>query len=108
MFGLFLVYPLDKHYINFETEARWYSQVIKLVIGVGVDLLIKEGLKQPIEIIFVNEYVARAVRYFLIVAFSGAVWPLTFKFFKNLRIPFMEKFTEWMSSKFTKKSEESV
>ncbi len=104
LFALAVVYPLDKYCINFETDARWYSQVIKLVIGVGIDLLIKEGLKTPLVSLFGNEYVARAVRYFLIVVFSGTVWPLTFKFFKKLRIPFMEKFTEWVCGLFKKKA----
>ena len=52
--------------------------------------------------LFGNEYVARAVRYFLIVAFAGGVWPLTFKFFERLRIEKLEKFTEWLVSKFKK------
>ncbi len=102
LLGLFLVYPLDKYYIKFETEARWYSQAIKFIIGVGVNLLIKEGLEIPLNMLFGNDYVGRIARYFLIVAFSGAVWPLTFKYFKNLRIECMERFTEWVVGKFRK------
>lgn len=102
LLGLFLVYPLDKYYIKFETEARWYSQVIKFVIGVGVNLLIKEGLELPLNALFGNDYIGRIARYFLIVSFSGAVWPLTFKFFKKLEIPVMERFTEWFVAKFKK------
>jgi hypothetical protein len=101
LFGLFVVYPLDRKYIKFETEARWYSQLIKLGIGLAVDLAIKSLLKQPL-VALLGAYPGRAVRYFLIVVFSGAVWPLTFKFFKELRIPFMERFTEWVISKFKK------
>ncbi len=100
--GLGLVYPLDKYVIKFDTKGRWYSQVIKFVIGVAVVLAIKSGLKSPLEALFGNEYVARAVRYFLIVAFAGGVWPLTFKFFEKLRIEKLEKFTEWVVSKFKK------
>ena len=99
--GLFVVYPLDKHYIKFETEARWYSQIIKLGIGLAVDLAIKSLLKQPLVSLF-GLYPGRAVRYFLIVVFSGAIWPLSFKYFKNLRIPAMEKFTEWIVAKLKK------
>ncbi len=108
--ALVIVYPLDKFVIKFETDARWYSQAIKLIIGVGIDLVIKELLKDPLVAVFGNEYLARGIRYFLIVVFSGAVWPLTFKFFKNLRIPVMERFTEWLVGKFNKKesSNESV
>ena len=100
--GLGLVYPLDRFVIKFETNGRWYAQVIKFAVGVGIVLAIKSGLKSPIEALFGNEYVARAVRYFLIVAFAGGVWPITFKYFAKLRIEKLEKFTEWLVSKFAK------
>ena len=104
--GLALVYPLDRFVIKFDTKGRWYSQVIKFVVGVAVVLAIKSGLKSPLEALFGNEYVARAARYFLIVAFAGGLWPLTFKFFERLRIEKLERFTEWVLSKFRK--EEAV
>ena len=100
--GLVLVHIIDSKFINFETEARWYAQVIKLVGGLVGVLIIKSGLSAPLTALFGNEFVARAVRYFLIVGFAGAVWPLTFKWFKTLRIGFMEKFTDWVKSLFTK------
>ena len=104
--GLALVYPLDRFVIHFDTKGRWYSQVIKFVVGVAVVLAIKSGLKSPLEALLGNEYVARAVRYFLIVAFAGGLWPLTFKFFERLRIEKLERFTEWVLSKF--KKEEAI
>lgn len=102
--GLALVYPLDRFVIKFDTKGRWYAQVIKFAVGVGIVLGIKSGLSKPLVVLFGNEYVARAVRYFLIVAFAGGIWPLTFKFFKKLRIEKLEKFTEWIVSKFNKRS----
>lgn len=101
--GLALVYPLDRFCIKFETKGRWYAQVIKFAVGVGIVLGIKAGLSSPLVSLFGNEYVARAVRYFLIVAFAGSVWPLTFKYFEKLRIDKLEKFTEWVMSKFAKR-----
>ena len=102
--GLALVYPLDRFYIKFETAGRWYAQVVKFVLGVGIVLGIKIGLSSPLVALFGgNEYVARAVRYFLIVVFAGSVWPLTFKYFAKLRIAKLEKFTEWVVAKFAKK-----
>lgn len=103
LFGLGLVYPLDRFVIRFDTKGRWYAQVIKFAIGVGIVLGIKSGLSKPLVALFGNEYVARSVRYFLIVAFAGGVWPLTFKFFERLRIEKLERFTEWIVSKLTKK-----
>lgn len=102
--GLALVYPLDRFVIKFDTKGRWYAQVIKFAVGVGIVLAIKSGLSKPLVVLFGNEYVARAVRYFLIVAFAGGIWPLTFKFFEKLRIEKLEKFTEWIVSKFNKRS----
>ena len=105
LFGLALVYPLDKYVIKFDTKGRWYSQAIKFAVGVGILLGIKIGLSAPLVALFGNEYVARAVRYFLIVAFAGGIWPCTFKFFEQLRIEPLEKFTAWIVSKFKKESE---
>ena len=74
------------------------------VTRLAVVLGIKSGLSNPLISLFGNEYVARSVRYFLIVAFAGGVWPLTFKFFERLRIEKLERFTDWVVSKFSKKS----
>lgn len=107
MLGLLVVYPLDRLKLNFRTDGRWYSQVIKLVLGLGLVLAVKSGLSKPLEALFglfVAEpmMIARATRYFLIVMVAGVLWPLTFNFFANLRIGFMERFTEWLRSKFVK------
>ncbi len=100
--GLIAVYFIDLKFIKFETEARWYAQILKLVIGLAGVLAIKAGLSSPLTALFGNEFIARAVRYFLIVLFAGGVWPLSFKWFKGLRIEFMEKFSAWVASKFKK------
>lgn len=97
--ALIPVYILDRKYIKFETNARWYAQIIKLVGGLLGVLAIKSGLSAPLTALFGNEFVARAVRYFLIVVFAGSVWPLTFKWFAGLEISFMERFTEWVKGK---------
>ena len=88
--GLIPVYILDRKFINFQTEGKWYAQIIKLVLGFAGVLLIKAGLSSPLLALFGNEYVARGVRYFLIVMFAGSVWPLTFKYFAKLRIAFLD------------------
>lgn len=91
MVGLLVVYPLDRFVIKFETKAPWYAQIIKLVLGLAIVLGIKSGLSKPLVALFGNEYVARGVRYFLIVVFAGTVWPMTFKFFSKMRIPCLDK-----------------
>ncbi len=100
--GLVLVHFIDSKFVNFETGARWYAQIIKLAGGLIGVLIIKSGLSAPLTALFGNEFIARSVRYFLIVAFAGAVWPLTFKWFASLKIGFMEKFSEWVKGLFLK------
>ena len=107
LLGLCLVYPLDRFKINFVTDGKWYSQVIKLALGFGGVLAIKSGLKSPLEALcglFMDdpEFLARGVRYFIIVAFAGAVWPLTFNFFSRLRIAALDSFTEKVKAKLAK------
>ena len=90
--GLVPVYFLDRYFIKFETDAKWYAQIIKVILGLGVVLLIKEGLSSVLVDLFKNEYLARGIRYFLIVMFAGVVWPMTFKYFKKLRIKALDDF----------------
>ena len=114
MLGLLVVYPVDRFVIRFETKANWYSQIIKLVLGLGGVLAIKAGLSTPLKLLVgllteSPDNIARCIRYFLIVVFAGVVWPLTFKFFSTLKIGFMERFGEWVRSKLpTKKRAETA
>ena len=50
------------------------------LVGLGIVVGIKAGLKAPLIAILGNAGIANAVRYGLMVVFAGAVWPLTFKF----------------------------
>ena len=82
--GLVVVYPLEKKYVNFEEDAIWWVQIIKSVLGLGVVLAVKEGLRVPLQWIFGCHLAERSVRYFLIVMVAGLLWPMTFKFFAKL------------------------
>ena len=96
--GLIPVYYLDRRFIKFETSAPWYSQILKLLLGLCGVLLIKSGLSTPLTLLFGNEYAARAVRYFLIVLFAGIIWPMTFRRFANLRIVALDRFGNKISA----------
>ncbi|MBQ7387111.1 MAG: phosphatase PAP2 family protein [Clostridia bacterium] len=101
--GLVLVYFVDTKWTKFETAAPWYAQIIKVLVGFGIVLAIKAGLSSPLTALFGNEYVARTVRYFLIVAFAGALWPITFKYFAKMKIPALDRFGERVSALFTRR-----
>ncbi len=83
--GMWLVYELDRRFIRFETKtAVWWAQIIKLVVGFGLLLLILEGSKPLLNLLFAGNPLAHTVRYFLTVVFAGCVWPLTFRWFAKL------------------------
>ena len=82
--GLIVVYTVDSKAIKFETKAVWWAQIIKALGGIALVLCVKEGLRTPFELIFVNEFLARGARYFIVVIAGGIIWPLTFPFFSKL------------------------
>ena len=107
MTGLLVVYPIDRFYTRFKTEARWYAQVIKLAVGLGIVILIKSVMQAPLEAVVglftdAPTLIARGIRYFLIVIFAGGVWPLTFSFFAKMEIPALDSFGEKVKSFFAK------
>ena len=83
LLGLVAVYIVDEKWLHFPTKAVWWAQIIKVVVGLGLVLAVKSGMKAPLEAVF-GELVGRAVRYFMIVVVAGIVWPLTFKWFAKL------------------------
>lgn len=96
--GLIAVWFVDTRYTDFKTDGKWYAQVIKAAIGFAIVLAIKSGLSTPLTLLFGgNTYAARILRYFLIVVFAGIVWPLTFKWFSNLKIGFLDRFTDFLT-----------
>ena len=98
--GLIAVWFVDTRYTDFKTDGKWYAQVIKAVLGFAIVLGIKSGLSTPLTLLFGgNAYAARILRYFLIVVFAGVVWPLTFKWFSNLKIAFLDRFTDFLTKK---------
>ena len=84
LLGLWLAYEVDMSYTHFDTKAVWWIQIIKLILGLLPVLAIKAGLKEPLYALISNTYVADGLRYFLLTAFAGAVWPLTFKWWRKI------------------------
>ena len=74
---------IERKYIRFETQAKPQAQVLKVVVGLALVMGIKGGAKPVLEAIFNGHYIARAIRYFLMVMFATCVWPLTFPWFQK-------------------------
>lgn len=84
--GVAVVYGAEKRYVNFDTKAVWWAQILKVLLGLIVVLGVKEGLRAPLEVLFAGHMMARAVRYFLIVAAAGILWPMTFRWFSKMGV----------------------
>ena len=82
--GVAIVYAVDIRYLDFVTDAVWWAQILKAVLGLGLVLLVKEGLRAPLDALFAGHMAARAVRYFLIVIAAGILWPMSFGWFSRL------------------------
>lgn len=81
--GFYVVYELDVRFIKFDTKAVWWVQLLKTVLGLALSLGIKE-LCYAVFGFIPNEPLSRALSYFTLVLFAGAVWPLTFKWWGKL------------------------
>lgn len=84
LIGFCVVYIVDEKWLNFSVKAVWWAQVLKVLFGLVLVLIVKSGLKAPLNILF-GESVGRAVRYFAIVIVAGIVWPLSFRWFGKLK-----------------------
>lgn len=82
--GLMLTFFIDTKYVRFHTQAVWWAQIIKVVVGLAILLALKSVLKAPLLALFGGHSVAHGVRYFIVILFAGVVWPMTFKFFAKL------------------------
>lgn len=82
--GLWLSFEIDLNFTKFDTKAKWWVQILKFVLGLIPVLLIKIFLKDPCYALCGGSFAGDGIRYFLITAFAGCIWPMTFKFFKKL------------------------
>ncbi len=85
LLGMIVVYYVDEKVLSFPTGAVWYAQIGKVLFGMILVLLVKEGLKAPLDALFNGHMLSRAIRYFLVVISAGVLWPLTFPWFSRFR-----------------------
>ncbi len=82
--GLLTVRWLDRRWIQYDVKAVWWAQLLKCALGVAILLGLKTLLKAPLFALTGGHACADSVRYYLIVVFGGAVWPMTFRYFARL------------------------
>lgn len=88
VFGLALaipvIYHVDTKYLKYPTEAVWWAQLVKCIIGLSLMLTLRIVLKQPLYVITNGHNIADMIRYFILAVSGGLLWPITFKWFKRL------------------------
>ncbi len=82
--GMLAVYTVDQKWTHFETDALWWVQILKVVLGVGLVFALKEGLRAPMEALFDGKLLGDGVRYFIMVLVGGAIYPISFKCFSKI------------------------
>ena len=79
--ALTIAYTLDLRRTRFsDTKAKWWAQILKVVIGLVVTLALIEGTKAVLG----KRDIVTGLRYFLGVLFAAGVWPMTFGWFSKV------------------------
>ena len=73
--GFCLGWYLETEYVNFDTKAVWWKQIIKLAVGLGVAV----ALKSVPKLIADNNMIIDVVRYFVTVLWILYLYPLILK-----------------------------
>ena len=82
--GLAVAYWVDETRLHFDVKAPLPGQICKVVLGLALLMAVRTGAKSVLNAVTGGALWANAVRYFLMVAFAGCVWPMTFPFFAKL------------------------
>ena len=81
--GLIVAYSIDERKLRFREQAPLPGQICKVVVGLALIVGLKSGLKAVFGMISDGAF-WDAARYFLIVLFAGAVWPLSFPLWQKV------------------------
>lgn len=82
--GLLVSHWYDGAKLHYDVRAPLFGQVCKVALGLALLLALRAGLKLALGAAFGAAAWTNAVRYFIMVAFGGCLWPMTFPFFARL------------------------
>lgn len=83
--GIVVTIIVDEAITRFETQAVWWAQIVKLVLGFVLVVAVKAGLKAPLyALLGQGSGLADGLRYFCMVLMAGVLWPMTFHLFATL------------------------
>lgn len=77
--GFAVGYFIERRWVKFDTRAVWWMQMIKVVVGLIGVVAIKSGVKMLLG----ESMAVDALRYFLLIVWILAIWPMIFKQMKK-------------------------
>ena len=83
LLGLIVAYTVDLKKLHFSEKAPLPGQICKVVLGLAIIVGIRALLKKLFGMIS-DDLFWNAPRYFCMVVFAGAIWPLSFPFWARL------------------------
>ena len=73
--GFYVGYLIESRWIRFDVKASWWMQALKIILGLGVLLLLKAGIKLVLPESIISDF----ARYFLMVIWVSVAAPLVFR-----------------------------
>lgn len=77
--GFAVGYYIERKWVNFDTQAVWWWQTLKVAVGLVGVVAIKSGVKALLG----ESMAVDALRYFLLIVWILAIWPFLFKQMKK-------------------------
>ena len=74
--GFAVGYFVERKWVKFNVQSVWWMQIVKVVVGLVGVVAIKSAIKMIGESMAVD-----ALRYFLLIVWILAIWPMIFKAF---------------------------
>lgn len=76
--GAFL---FEEKFVNFSLDVCWWKKALRIIFGLIILLILKEGLKIPFDLISEGNLYLRAVRYAIAAFVTLGLYPMLFKKF---------------------------
>ncbi|MBR2371644.1 MAG: phosphatase PAP2 family protein [Clostridia bacterium] len=76
--GAFL---FEEKFVNFSLDVCWWKKALRIIFGLIILLILKEGLKIPFDLISEGNLYLRAVRYAIAAFVALGLYPMLFKKF---------------------------
>ena len=84
LIGMLVALPIERKFINFETKDKWYINIVKTALGLGIVIGVKELLEVALKPVFGSHQSLHAVRYFGVVMVAVCLYPLLFPLYRRL------------------------